>query len=84
LSATARRSRSSLSQGRGKEKGGKRAFAGFGLVSANWLSAALIFLPLLAATLYRIRVEEAALSEHFGEEYLAYTRDTKRLVPGLY
>jgi protein-S-isoprenylcysteine O-methyltransferase Ste14 len=59
-------------------------YLGFGLAFANWLSAALIFLPLLAATLYRIRVEEAALREHFGEEYLAYARDTKRLVPGLY
>lgn len=59
-------------------------YLGFGLAFANWLSAALIFLPLLAATLYRIRVEEAALSEHFGEEYTAYARDTKRLVPGLY
>lgn len=59
-------------------------YLGFGLAFANWLSAALIFLPLLAATLYRIRVEEAALGEHFGEEYAAYARDTKRLVPGLY
>ncbi len=59
-------------------------YLGFGLAFANWLSAALIFLPLLAATLYRIRVEEAALGEHFGEEYESYARDTKRLVPGLY
>ncbi|HEX8353312.1 MAG TPA: isoprenylcysteine carboxylmethyltransferase family protein [Pyrinomonadaceae bacterium] len=59
-------------------------YLGFGLAFANWLSAALIFLPMLAATLYRIRVEEAALGEHFGEEYLAYARDTRRLVPGLY
>jgi protein-S-isoprenylcysteine O-methyltransferase Ste14 len=36
------------------------------------------------ATLYRIRVEEAALSEHFGEEYLNYSRATRRLVPGVY
>jgi protein-S-isoprenylcysteine O-methyltransferase len=59
-------------------------YLGFGLALANWLSAALIFLPLLAATLYRIRVEEAALGEHFGGEYAAYARETKRLVPGLY
>src|SRR5918912_307597 len=45
-------------------------YLGLGLGFANWLSAALVFLPLLCATLYRIRVEEAALSEHFGEEYL--------------
>jgi protein-S-isoprenylcysteine O-methyltransferase Ste14 len=59
-------------------------YLGFGFAFANWLSAALVFLPLLAATLYRIRVEEAALGRHFGEEYAAYARETKRLVPGLY
>ena len=59
-------------------------YLGFGLAFANWLSAALIFLPLCAATLYRIRVEEAALRERFGEEYLSYTRATKRLIPGVY
>jgi protein-S-isoprenylcysteine O-methyltransferase Ste14 len=59
-------------------------YLGLGLSFANWLSAALVFLPLLCATLYRIRVEEAALREHFGEEYTAYARDTKRLVPGVY
>jgi protein-S-isoprenylcysteine O-methyltransferase Ste14 len=59
-------------------------YLGFGLAFANWLSAALVFLPLLVATLYRIRVEEAALREHFGEEYTAYARATKRLVPGVF
>jgi protein-S-isoprenylcysteine O-methyltransferase Ste14 len=59
-------------------------YLGFGLAFANWLSLALIFLPLCVATLYRIRVEEAALRERFGEEYLSYTRATKRLIPGIY
>jgi protein-S-isoprenylcysteine O-methyltransferase len=59
-------------------------YLGFGLALANWLSAALVFLPLLFATLYRIRVEEAALRAHFGEEYTSYANVTKRLVPGLY
>jgi protein-S-isoprenylcysteine O-methyltransferase Ste14 len=59
-------------------------YLGLGLALANWLSAALVFLPLLCATVYRIRVEEAALREHFGEEYAAYASATKRLVPGIY
>jgi protein-S-isoprenylcysteine O-methyltransferase Ste14 len=59
-------------------------YLGFGLALANWLSAALVFLPLLCATLYRIRVEEEALRAHFGEEYADYARMTKRLVPGIY
>jgi protein-S-isoprenylcysteine O-methyltransferase Ste14 len=29
-------------------------------------------------------VEEAALRDHFGEEYVGYSRETKRLVPGIY
>jgi protein-S-isoprenylcysteine O-methyltransferase Ste14 len=59
-------------------------YLGLGLAFANWLSAALVFLPLLCATLYRIRVEEQALRAHFGEEYAAYASATKRLVPGIY
>jgi protein-S-isoprenylcysteine O-methyltransferase Ste14 len=59
-------------------------YLGFGLAFDNWLSAALVFLPLFFATLYRVRVEEEALLEHFGEEYAAYASVTKRLVPGIY
>ena len=51
---------------------------------ASWLSASLIFLPLFFAVLYRIRVEERALRENFGEEYLSYSQATKRLIPGIY
>ena len=59
-------------------------YLGLGLALANWLSLALLFLPMLYTTLYRIRVEEEALREHFGEEYAAYASATKRLVPGIY
>ena len=59
-------------------------YLGFGLAFANWVSLALIFLPLLCVTVYRIRVEEEALLEHFGAEYAAYAGETKRLVPGIY
>ena len=59
-------------------------YLGLGLAFANWLSAALIFLPLLCATVYRIRVEEDALTRHFGEEYIDYCRATRRLIPGVY
>lgn len=59
-------------------------YLGFGLAFANWLCAALVFLPLLCATVYRIRVEEEALRAHFGEEYDAYASVTKRLMPGIY
>jgi protein-S-isoprenylcysteine O-methyltransferase Ste14 len=59
-------------------------YLGFGMALANWLSLALLFLPMLLTTLYRVRVEEEALRAHFGEEYAAYAGGTKRLVPGIY
>jgi protein-S-isoprenylcysteine O-methyltransferase Ste14 len=60
------------------------SFLGLGLTFANWLSTLVIFLPICCAFLYRIRVEERALIEHFGVDYEQYRRRTKRLVPGIY
>lgn len=55
-----------------------------GLHTRNWISLLVIVVPTTAALLYRIHVEEGALRDHFGQEYLEYSRETKRLVPGLY
>lgn len=60
------------------------SFFGIGLTFANWLSVLVIFVPVLGAFLYRIRVEEQALAAHFGDEYVRYCRTTRRLVPGIY
>ncbi len=59
-------------------------FLAVGLHSRNWIAFAVAFLPTTAAMLYRIHIEESALTTAFGEEYVAYSRGTKRLVPGLY
>jgi protein-S-isoprenylcysteine O-methyltransferase Ste14 len=59
-------------------------FLAVGVHSRNWIAFAAAFLPTTAAMLYRIHVEEGALRSAFGEEYVAYSRGTKRLVPGLY
>jgi protein-S-isoprenylcysteine O-methyltransferase Ste14 len=59
-------------------------FLAVGLIERNWISLAIMLIVPTAALLYRIHVEEIALREHFGEEYVAYSRETKRLVPGLY
>jgi protein-S-isoprenylcysteine O-methyltransferase Ste14 len=59
-------------------------FLAIGIYSRNWLSLAIAVVPPTVALLYRIRVEEAALREAFGEEYVAYSKTTRRLVPGLY
>lgn len=57
---------------------------GLGMAYSNWLSIVIIFVPDLAATLYRISIEEDALLENFGDEYFEYARITKRLIPKVY
>jgi protein-S-isoprenylcysteine O-methyltransferase Ste14 len=57
---------------------------GFGLASGNWFSLAVLVVLPLAATSYRIHVEEGALLRHFGPAYQAYASRTKRLIPGIY
>ena len=57
---------------------------GFSLAVSNWLSFFIILLPNAAAMGYRIYVEEKALEQHFGNEYFAYERRTKRLIPGIF
>ena len=60
------------------------AFLGVGLAFNNWLSLLVIFVPIMAALLYRIRVEESVLAETLGREYTDYCQTTKRLLPGIY
>ena len=55
-----------------------------GLHTRNWISLLAIFVPPAVALLYRIHVEEIALREHFGQEYIDYSRQTSRLIPGIY
>ena len=55
-----------------------------GLHTRNWISLLVIFVPPAVALLYRIHVEEIALREHFGQEYIDYSRQTSRLIPGIY
>jgi protein-S-isoprenylcysteine O-methyltransferase Ste14 len=44
----------------------------------------VLIVPVTAAFLYRIHVEEAVLNEAFGAEYAAYSKATWRLIPGVY
>jgi protein-S-isoprenylcysteine O-methyltransferase len=59
-------------------------FLGSGLAMYNWLSLVLFFVPVLAAIVYRIHVEEAMLEKQFGAEYAEYRRRTRRLAPGIF
>jgi protein-S-isoprenylcysteine O-methyltransferase Ste14 len=59
-------------------------FLAIGLHSRDWLGMVVVLVPTTAALLYRIHIEEAALVEAFGDEYVAYSKATKRLLPGVY
>lgn len=48
----------------------------------TWAGALFMFVILLAALLYRIRVEEQALVEAFGDDYRDYVSRTWLLFPG--
>jgi protein-S-isoprenylcysteine O-methyltransferase len=60
------------------------AFLGLGFCFGNWLSILFMTVPIIAAFLWRIRIEEHALNDALGEEYRAYTQRTKRLIPFVY
>jgi hypothetical protein len=57
------------------------ALAGIGVAFGNGLSlAALLALPAVGL-MYRIRVEESALSATLGAAYVSYTKGRKRIIP---
>ncbi len=60
------------------------AHLGLGLSFSNWFSLTLSTVPYFVAAIYRMHVEEHALREAFGEEYILYARNTKRLIPKVY
>ncbi len=59
-------------------------YLGIGLAAQSWAGEIVTLLgPLLFAT-YRIPLEEKALIKEFGEQYIAYSRRVKRLIPFIY
>src|SRR6478609_3605208 len=60
------------------------AFVGLGLTLDNWAALLVILLPIGAAFIHRMNVEENALSGALGSQYTDYMRRTKRLVPFVY
>ena len=58
--------------------------AGLGLTLGNWLSVALVVSGSVLANVSRIRAEEAALTANLGEQYRAFARTRKRLMPGVW
>ena len=60
------------------------AFSGFAVSLGNWAAMLVMLVPIFVAFLRRMKVEEQALSDALGEEYVSYMRRTKRLVPFIY
>lgn len=60
------------------------AFLGLALSLANWLSLALVVVPIFWAFTRRMAIEETALSNALGSPYTNYMRRTRRLVPFIY
>lgn len=56
-------------------------FFGFGLCTLNFYALAAIFIPICAAFLWRIHVEEQALRDAFRDRYETYSRETGTILP---
>lgn len=56
-------------------------FTGIGFTFENWLGLIAVFAGAVIGVANRVRIEEAALREHFGAAYTEYARRTMRFVP---
>ena len=56
-------------------------FLGIGMSYCNWLSIICFFIPNLISIIYRIFIEEKALTSHFGDQYTEYKGKVKSLIP---
>jgi protein-S-isoprenylcysteine O-methyltransferase Ste14 len=54
---------------------------GVGFALQSWGAVLIIAVVFLAAFGYRMRVEERALADSLGEEYLSYAKRVKRIIP---
>jgi protein-S-isoprenylcysteine O-methyltransferase Ste14 len=60
------------------------AFIGLALSLGNWAALLVILIPIGAAFVHRMNVEEDALTRALGSRYAEYMKRTKRLVPFVY
>jgi len=57
---------------------------GMGLAVPNWIAGPTYGLAMILLVGLRLGPEEQLMREEFGEEYEAYARTTKRLIPGVW
>ena len=65
-------------------KGAIMIVTGIGLAILSWGAVLVLLLVSFAVYGYRIRIEEKALVAKFGDEYRAYMKETKMLVPFIF
>jgi len=58
--------------------------AGIGFSMNSILNMLIIIIPCFLALSFRISVEEAVLTDNFGEQYRNYKRRVARLIPWVY
>ena len=54
------------------------------LVVPNWIAGPSYLVAFVIVFAFRIRAEEQMMVDAFGDEYVAYMANTKRLVPGIW
>lgn len=54
------------------------------MVLSSWGGLIIVFVAILPALIYRIKLEEDFLIKHFGDRYRDYMSITKRLIPGIW
>jgi protein-S-isoprenylcysteine O-methyltransferase Ste14 len=57
------------------------SIVGLGLIFGNWASVIILTVAFATGLIYRIKVEEVALSRDLGGRYQAYAKKRKRLIP---
>lgn len=60
------------------------SFLGLGICLSNLISIVVILIPITFALVNRIQIEEQALNDAFGNDYLKYCGNTWRLIPWVY
>ena len=60
------------------------SFVGLGVALESWVSLLVVAIPVTAAFLWRIHIEERALHNGLGATYADYCKSTARLIPFVY
>ncbi|MHB8854810.1 MAG: methyltransferase family protein, partial [Ignavibacteriaceae bacterium] len=60
------------------------SFFGLGIRVSNLISIIVLLIPITFVLVNRIQIEERALNDTFGNDYLEYCKGTWKLIPWVY